>query len=283
MKKKLIFLIALLMMIPGTVMAATDIGFECFDEVMVGNALECKVSMLNPEKKIKGIQMNYKFDKGFSYVKTISGSEWSIASANNNGFAFLNLDGVGTSSSVAQVNFLVSNDIEVQKEYEMVLSNIMLSDGDKDIVISNKNSKVKVLSIFDVMESISINDTELELKDGVTDYKIDIPFEINDVSVNAELKDDKYSYIDGYEPKVFQNLKEGVTDLQIKVGSDNRELITFNLKLNHLQKGESTTGNIEVDNPKTGMFSFMVVFALSVIATLSVFFCKNKMKKGEQK
>ena len=160
--KSLKFLLVMIVLLPIHVFAEVDVKFNCVDKVMMGNKLNCEVSLLNSDNTIKGIQMNYDYDKVFSYEKTEAGTDWKSATVNNKGLAFLNIDGIKKDSKIGEISFLVSNDVVVGKEYEFSLSSIMLSDGEKDISIADKKFKVKVLSVKEVLQSLSVNDKDLE-------------------------------------------------------------------------------------------------------------------------
>lgn len=276
--KILIIFTILLVLYPNYVIADTDIKLDCYDEVMVGNKLECKVNLLNSDQVIKGIQMNYNYDNVFSYIQTNPGSNWSAASINNEGFVVLNLDGINKNDDIVQIEFLVSNDAIVQKEYKFSLSNIYLSDGDKDISIANKSANVKVLSILDILESISIDNNSLFLKDGVTDYNYEVSSDVSTVNIKAVLKNEKYDYVKGYEPRKIQNLKTGDNPVEIKIKTGERELITFNINIKRLAANKEVNNN-DVDNPDAGTFSIYIVIFVLLISVAMLIFSKQKVKK----
>ena len=267
--------------IPKSVFAGLiDVGFTCSEEVMIGGTVSCKISLMNSSFTIKGIQANHKFDESFSYVKTISGSNWNIVSAHSEGLMLTNLDGVTENSDMAQVDFLVSNQASVGKEYEFQLNNILLTDGEKDLDISNKISKVKVLSVLDVLESLNINGETLEVKDGITNYTVYVENNVDRAKIEAVLKNDRYLFDEEYGPREITDLKVGENEVKLKILSGDQELITFTVVLNRSAK-EEVVANVDT-NPKTGNFPiFMVIIVMiSSIGVLVYFQRKNSLKEG---
>lgn len=283
-KYRLILLLLLFFIVcPKDVFAvcSNEIEYSCSDEVMVSGTVSCRIYLENScSTLVKGIQANHQFNEAFSYVKTVSGTEWSIASAHSEGLMLTNVDGISKDSAMAQVDFLVSDQVMVGNEYEFQLHNVFLTDGTQDLKIDNKISKVKVLSILDVLESLTVNGKSLEVKDGITNYTVYLENNVDRTMIEAVLKSDKYQFDNEYGPREITGLKVGENEVKLKILSSDRELITITILLNRSANGEIIE-NIS-SNPKTGNFPILA-FVGVMISSIGIFIYfqrKNSVKEG---
>lgn len=254
-----------------TVFADSDVNFICSSKVMIGGQVDCTLDFQSIDV-IYGIQAKYKYDDVFSYVQSVASDSWNSGSFfSANGFLVLNLAGAST-GTVFHIKFLVSANAEIGKEYSIQLMDIMLSNGSNDVSIENKNTDVKILSVFDFLNNISVGNQSLEIKDGVENYTVVVDNDTTVVHLSADLKDDSFSFVDGYGPRDISNLQEGdnVVYLKIKNTEDSTEFITYTFNIQRLGKDNGIT-NVEeqISNPKTGnleiiIVSFILIFSFGM-------------------
>ena len=254
-----------------TVFADSDVNFICSSKVMIGGQVDCTLDFQSIDV-IYGIQAKYKYDDVFSYVQSVASDSWNSGSFfSANGFLVLNLAGAST-ETVFHIKFLVSANAEIGKEYSIQLMDIMLSNGSNDVSIENKNTDVKILSVFDFLNNISVGNQSLEIKDGVENYTVVVDNDTTVVHLSADLKDDSFSFVDGYGPRDISNLQEGdnVVYLKIKNTEDSTEFITYTFNIQRLGKDNGIT-NVEeqISNPKTGnleiiIVSFILIFSFGM-------------------
>ena len=254
-----------------TVFADSDVNFICSSKVMIGGQVDCTLDFQSIDA-IYGIQAKYKYDDVFSYVQSVASDSWNSGSFfSANGFLVLNLAGAST-GTVFHIKFLVSANAEIGKEYSIQLMDIMLSNGSNDVSIENKNTDVKILSVFDFLNNISVGNQSLEIKDGVENYTVVVDNDTTVVHLSADLKDDSFSFVDGYGPRDISNLQEGdnVVYLKIKNTEDSTEFITYTFNIQRLGKDNGIT-NVEeqISNPKTGnleiiIVSFILIFSFGM-------------------
>lgn len=254
-----------------TVFADSDVNFICSSKVMIGGQVDCTLDFQSIDA-IYGIQAKYKYDDVFSYVQSVASDSWNSGSfLSANGFLVLNLAGAST-GTVFHTKFLVSANAEIGKEYSIQLMDIMLSNGSSDVSIENKNTDVKILSVFDFLNNISVGNQSLEIKDGVENYTVVVDNDTTVVHLSADLKDDSFSFVDGYGPRNISNLQEGdnVVYLKIKNAGDSAEFITYTFNIQRLGKDNGiTNGEEQISNPKTGnleiiIVSFILIFSFGI-------------------
>ena len=122
MKKILFYIVVYLcIIIPNNVFAASsDITMTCNDEVIPGGSFNCTINTLLTDTKVKGIQLNYEYDNDFSYVEAATINNWELLSHNNKGLMATKISGTGTNETIANIKFLLSNDIVVNKSYDFI-------------------------------------------------------------------------------------------------------------------------------------------------------------------
>ncbi len=254
-----------------TVFADSDVNFICSSKVMIGGQVDCALDFQSIDA-IYGIQAKYKYDDVFSYVQSVASDSWNSGSFfSANGFSVLNLAGAST-GKVFHIKFLVSANADIGQEYSIQLTDIMLSNGSSDVSIENKNTNVKILSVFDFLNNISVGNQSLEIKDGVENYTVVVDNDTTVVHLSADLKDDSFSFVDGYGPRDITNLQEGdnVVYLKIKNTEDSTEFITYTFNIQRLGKGNGiTNGEEQISNPKTGnleiiIVSFILIFSFGM-------------------
>lgn len=231
-----LILFIIILFFPFQVFASTDVDFSCPVEAMAGNQIECSIQLKNLSQKVMGIQVYYEIPQGLSYIGTDIGNDWEDMTSNNNGFIVANLDGVTKESLVAKVHFMVSDKVEVGKDYTIYLKNIELSDGESDIAVSDKNVSIKILSIYDLLDELTLNGTSLELKDGVNNYTFTLEDETDEVELGASLKKEGFIFADGYGSRVIRDLKVGENIEYLKIISGDREIITYTFHIYNLTR-----------------------------------------------
>lgn len=278
-----IFLVILL--IPLNVRASTDINLNCTAEVMVGNNFSCDIEMKN-DQKIFGVISSYKYDKVFSYNKTIIGNNWEAISGSSNGFTLVNVEGVEQDDKLVTVQFLVSNDAVPGNTYSINLNNIQVSDGNNDITINDKENKIKVLSINEVVDNINVNGEALEVKDGVTNYTVVVPYEVTDVDILATLKSDKYQFTKDKSPGKVSNLKVGDNVFELEIVSGDHSLVNYEININRLteKKSNNISNKVEekVTNPSTGGIGKISIIIIGCVLIGSLGIIIYFVQKGKK-
>ena len=273
--RKVIFLLVIFALFPLNVLAITDdVELKCQSEVMIDNYIDCTV-FLRTEQAIKGIHSYFQFDDAFSYVETEGMNNWVSLLNNEKSFVFINTEGVSKDTEVGKIRFMVSSKAELGKVYSIFLKKIVLSDGNKDIYVGEKSVDVKVLSVNNFVQSISIDGKQMELKDGVTDYMVVVDNDITSVNLDAVLKNKAVKFVDGFGPRKIDNLKIGNNVFYLKISNDASELITYSINVRRLEKKEEV-----MSNPKTGSSIIMIFFVLFISCGL-LFLYIRILKKSD--
>lgn len=265
-----------IVLVPMDVLADNDIVLSCPKEVMVGNSVECSFSFSNLSKNILGVQVNYEIPDGFSFLSSEVTDDWEILNSSSNGFVIANLKGVDKNEKFATVKFMVSNDVNVGQDYSFLVKNIKLTDGESDIPVSDVSNNIHILSVLDIVESISVNNNVLELKDGVNTYSLDLS---SDLNIQAKLKKEGFTFLDGYGPRTVSDLKNGNSTHYLKIAQNGKEVLSFAFQINY------SLDNVEdkIENPKTGGLVLGIV-VLILLISLSIFLIMNKKnRKGSLK
>lgn len=275
-KKKLfyIYVLSLTILIPNQASAVnTDITFTCDDEVVRGNKINCIIKTSLVESNIKGIQLNYDIANNFSYVETTTENDWKLLSHNNEGLMAIKPVGTTNNETITNTSFIVSNDTDTSTNYNFKIKNIVLSDGEKDITVEEKNYSIKVLSILDIIDSIKINSKDITLKDGINNYTFNVGTK-DSVDLIINLKDENYTFKDNFTSGTITNLKDGDNIKNITIQKNNKEYLnlTFNF-----QKNVIKDENIE-ENPKTGNKIIIPILTLFISLILIIVYKKNKME-----
>lgn len=279
-KNVFIFLIVAFIVMPFSVLAeGEDVTFNCPDEIMPGNQIQCKI-VLSSQDKMKGILANYEMDEIFSYLGTEFVDAWEEVVSNNQGFTVVNTTGVA-SGEVSNLNLALSNDVVIGNEYKITLKDIVLSDGEKDISVDTKEEVLKVLSVNDIVDSILVNDIKLEVKDGVTDYTIEVENEVTNAKLLVNLiNDEKYQFADDYGSRTVSDLKVGDNLYQIKItDSEARELITYSIHLIRKEAVKQENNNVD-ENPKTGSAYIIFFIGLLIVSLLVLISSKKWLRRN---
>ncbi len=278
-KKKMFFITILLLSIlcPLQVMADdNDIDFSCSKEALIGSNITCTVN-LKTNQNIKGVEAHYESTDVLSYVSSKSSDSWSTIKNNSLGFIVIETDGVSKNSEVIKSKYVVSNKAEVSKTYAVKLSNITLSDGTNDIPIADKIANIKILSINNILENITVNSKPLEVTDGVTSYTVNVSNDTDKVELTANLKSDNYKFVDGYGSRVITDLKEGDNLVELKIANNEGELIAYTINIS-----KSAKANIK-ENPNTGgyyILKVVIILLITGFATLGIYKYNKKGKKA---
>ena len=153
------------------------------------------------------------------------------------------------------------------------IKNIVLSDGEKDITVEEKNYSIKVLAILDIIDSIKINSKDITLKDVINTYTFNVGTTYS-VDLIINLKDENYTFKDNFTSGTITNLKDGDNIKNITIQKNNKEYLnlTFNF-----QKNVIKDENIE-ENPKTGNKIIIPILTLFISLILIIVYKKNKME-----
>lgn len=277
MKKILTLILLIYTCTTIPVYASTDINLKCQDEAMVGNEIFCSIDLVT-EEPIKGIFLKYEFDPILTYNKTELGTNWKKITNSSKGFTIVNVDGIKEENNLAKVHLLISNDAKPGKEYLFNLKDIQLSNGDKDIDIEEKISKIKILSVQDIIKKLKVYNMDLEIKDGITNYTVSVPNSVTEVDILATLKEDKYQFVDGYGPRKIENLNIGDNFFQLQIKKDDLILLTYEICINR-SVIEEETPNEEITNPKTGSLATKIVAFVTIISFCTLIISIKKRDK----
>lgn len=279
-RNKILFMLVLFIFLPNTILAEeNEVTLQCPNEIMIGNEIECKIN-LDSQEKIKGILLNYKFDETFSYLETNVSSNFENILSNNQGLTVIHKEGI-TNSNIATLKLIVSNDAIIHKEYKINLNNISLSNGEKDIYLTEKEETLKVLSITDIVDSIYINNAKLEVKDGITDYTIEVDNYLDKSEIVVNLKSDKYKFISGYGSRTVTNLKVGDNIQQVKItNQEENVLVIYNINIKRKAQEKNQLESVN-ENPKTGTTYIYLFLGLLLISSLIIIKYKKRLRGND--
>lgn len=263
------------------------IELKCPPAIIKGSRFLCTVEFKGNSEKIEGIQFNYEFASGISYIETLFQENWQGLAANSSGVAMVVKDKDTSSSIISQINLISSEQLEEGESFEIKLKNIQVSDGTENISLEDKIAKIDISSITDVITSLKVNDSVLEIRDGVFNYYVDVAETVDKVIVEAELKDKTYQFLSNYGPRTINNLQEGENEIQLQIGMDDTEfpLAIYNITVNKNSKKNTNLGfddknnNDKInENPKTGNNFVLVVVGFICISMLLIFKYKKVVR-----
>ncbi len=260
---QLLIIIIVMILFPPIIKAEElNVQLNCPTETTVGSTIQCTVE-LTPNEPIKGIQINYDWNEAFSVQATELGTDWEKLSASASGISLINVDGVYQKSNLSTVTFFVSDKAVPGQEYELKLKNIVLSDGEKDIPLEDQTTKIKISSVTNIVTGIKVNNNPLEIKDGITNYTINVENQVKSATVEATLNSADYSFQEDFGPRTVNDLKEGNNPVYLKITNNSNDVLIYTININRLSKDES---NETTTNPKTGMSSFFIISAILIIS-----------------
>jgi len=138
-------------------------------------------------------------------------------------------NGILENTKVLEVRFR-NKSLNNLETTEIILSDIIGSDGQKDISTLNvsKTIKLRELSNNNNLKKLSINNTNINFNKDILNYNLTLENEIKQIQVTAEAED-KLSIIDGVGK---YNLKVGNNVVQIKVTAEDEsvKIYTINIK-----------------------------------------------------
>ena len=284
MKKKNLMLMLILLFIftfDNSVLADesmnSDILFSCTKLQLKNNQVNCEIQ-LNPNgKNIKGIEVNYQFEDVFSYVKSQFYQKSEVLEDNSQGFALLFFDGITEKTTIAKISFFISSNAISGKNYGISLKNILLTDGTKDILETDKEDSIRTLSYLEVIGKISAGNDILQLQDGVNNYTIDVDYDVSSIEIGAELLNQSYQFLPGYGPRTVEGLQVGTNEVHLKIAQNENVIIDYTINVIR----SAPLKEIMQENPKTGNIFQVVFVAFMFIFSLFLIFYLFKNNQGE--
>lgn len=271
MKKRIIFIIAVLIVFPLNI-NAEGIMIDCPNYVLPGNTFECKVLSNEPSYIIKGLKINTEHN-GLSYVSNKSNENWLNVVTNSNGTVLVN-NSEDNTNEITRITYMVPQGESSGKVYNVVLSDIVLSDGNSDYYYNNISASINTISSTNIVTKITIDGEPLEINDGVSNYTY-YTIGTKSIFIDIKLSNENYSFIEGYGPRTVE-LQSGENNIEIKIKDDKSEIITYNIKIinNELEKEENSITNVD-----TGSFINTMIVASLVVLLLILLFVSNDKKK----
>ena len=143
------------------------------------------------------------------------------------------------------------------------------------------------------LASLTLNNSDIELIEGQTEYKYEVENDVTEIEVEAILSSEKAVFVEGYAPGVV-SLEEGENKVELKVKAENENVATYTLVITRKEAvvnnqdennttNNKTNNNTELSNPKTGTsFIYIVVIIFVVSIGLAIYFYKQYQKKQEK-
>ena len=259
------------LLFPNLVWAESSVEFACPKEVVVGKEIACVIS-LKTNSAIQGVSTNYDFSSDLSYLKTDIGSNWTKLTENKDGLVVVNANGISKDDVIATV-YYDTTEAEIYTEYEIQLKDISLSDGEKDILLENQVQVVKVKGTSSLLSNLVIGDNLITLQDDVTNYTVEVAYEIEKIEIEASLSEDSYQFVEGYGPRVISDLKVGDNVVYLKAARESGEDLVYEIHIQRL----SREGEVVTENPKTGVGYLLVVVVILIVSLGMISYYKQKM------
>lgn len=208
---------------------------------------------------------------------TIDGTSISGFSSNKSDYE-LTLDSNKTRVNIGAIatdsNSKIEGDLGVKKlKYGINLFNVR-------VIAETGESKVYKIKInrpeIRELKTLIINGENIELKNGIYEYKYIVKNDITSIDLKAEINNkDEVQFIDGYGERIVEQLKVGYNDILIKIKDKNNEELIYTLKINRLNE-ENRDITIE-ENPKTLKKSNynILIFVIFVAIVIYVFIRKK--------
>ena len=125
------------------------------------------------------------------------------------------------------------------------------STKDYTLNITRPDNRSKV----NTLKSLKVSEGSIKFKENSLSYDINVANEVTSITIDAELKDEKSSFVEGYGPRTVE-LKEGKNAIQIKVKAENETVKTYTVNVtrksnksdnNYLSELKLSEGNIVFD------------------------------------
>ncbi len=279
MKRMWTVLVMSVILNPITIVkAASTANMSCSKEAMIGNTVTCDIKV-NSEEKITGILGKLEYDSVLTYTEGVVGTDITEIINNSEGFSGVKLEGITKEETVERIKYIVSNKAEPGKTYKIKIKDVELTNGEKDIESADQEQEIKILSINEVLKSLKVNNHNIELKDGVTNYTIRLENEEKDANITAELTSDKYSFTSGKEPKTIKDLVVDENNkIELEIRNEEMALVKFSI---NIVRQEAVKGDTALNyNPQTGMvITLMIPFLVCLIIVFTIEYKKKKRKQ----
>lgn len=139
-------------------------------------------------------------------------------------------------------------------------------------------------STDNTLSSITVNEKEIELVDGVYEYVYEVENDVTEVDIYSVLNDELADYVEGYEPRTVK-LEDGKAIVEIRVKAENEDVQVYKITVatkkivesNQLgTDGDSTnTKKEELTNPKTGRLQLYIIFMILVVSISFIIYYQN--------
>lgn len=215
----------------------------------------------------------------------------SFSSSITNYSAIVNAEETTISSTKTDSNSTVSgSDGKVKLNYGLNTFNINVKSESGiirtytlSITRPDNRSKDNTLKL------LKIDDVEVALKEGIFEYSYNVLATTSKIIIEAELNDDKASFVNGFEPRTVE-LKEGDNKILIKVLAENEEeqVYILNVKKESLNKTSSSDDvssseqkNNELVNPDTGIKVIFITIFILIVSIISIVYYYKKYRKSD--
>lgn len=250
MKKRMLFIILFVLMIP-TFVKADDVyvSLSCPDSANSGSKIECKVNVTS-SVLVNGLSANYTLN-GLSYVSFTPQNGFTTYSASSSGFAVGNNNG---KKGVFTIGIIT---LKVNKDGSIKLSNLDASDTNfNSYSIGSKSDSIRLTSTNNNLASLTLSDGTLSpsFKASTTNYTATV--DASSVTIKAT-KGDTYQTISGTGKK---SLSYGKNTFKVVVKSESGSSKTYTIVItrpdnrntnNYLKSLSLDKGNISFNKNTT--------------------------------
>ena len=259
------------------VISLEDVSFtdENFAEVSISNKT-FNLKVLSTDNTLKSLSVSggtltpaFSSDVT-SYAVAVNSDQTTVTAVANNSNAKVNgASAISLSYGVNTVKVSVTSEAGSTKVYTLLIT--------RPDTRSTDNS----------LSSLILNDDEIELVDGVLEYKYSVLEDVDTLDIKVDLNDEKSAFVEGYGARTV-DLEVGENVFEIKVKAENESIRTYKLVVTRPEKetavssgdgNSSSDGN--VSNPKTGSaYVYVVVILMVVFVGVGVYFFQRYYKTG---
>ena len=237
MKKIYNLFIFLLVLFPIKVNALVgSVNLNCGT---TNNNIVCNITASSDEE-ITGFSADIKLSSNLKVLNFQADSSiWEGDASNNKIGLYTAINQKGT-FNIGVLTLEINGGVSGTNE-TISLINCMYSDYNfNKVILSDVNENIKIQSSVNDLSNLNVSPGNINFNPDTLEYSLTVENEVNKININSVLKDNKSSYVEGYEPG-DKNLNTGLNQFEIRVKAENGSIKTY--KINVVRKEKISTEN----------------------------------------
>lgn len=262
-----------------------SVALNCPEKVAIDGEINCNVVANIVDTTVMSVNANYNLPEGVTVSKFTLNTDcdegycFEEFANTENGFALVNLNGVGKSVTLGVLTLKIGSPVVANKTYDVGFTNVEYVSDEKDengdylnITLDDVKTQVRTLSDINTLDSVDISGTfDKEFSSDVLEYKVTVEKDVDKIKINAKASDENATISGDTEET---SLHYGTNSLKIIVTSEagKERIYTFNI----YRKYEFNTDSYIYNKDKNVLFTGSVYDNDKIIAGLKLDDSLNK-------